>query len=170
MSRPSWRSKLLLTYSSWLLGPNWPVSGELDVIENVNSASTNEITLHTNQGCSISNSSVSSGTVVQSNCDIVATNNQGCSVHTSDSATFGETFNANQGGIYTTEWTSDAINVWFFPRGNLPLDIGLGKPDPTGWDTPLARFAGSCDIDEHIMNQQIESDLFTSILPLLIKS
>jgi hypothetical protein len=60
--------------------------------------------------------------------------------------TFGTNFNMNQGGVYATEWTS------------VPSDIDTGVPDPTGWGTPLADFSGSCDIDEHVMNQQIESE------------
>ncbi|KAF6233426.1 hypothetical protein HO173_008358 [Letharia columbiana] len=29
---------------------------------------------------------------------------------------FGDGLNANGGGVYATEWTSEQINAWFFPR------------------------------------------------------
>jgi hypothetical protein len=144
-----------LIFGSWLLGPNWPASGEVDIIENVNSADTNVMAIHTNQGCSISNTGTFYGTVVESNCDAVATNNVGCAIHTSNTMTFGDGFNDNQGGIYAVEWTSDAITMWFFARSSIPPDIVSGAPDPSGWAEPLASFSGDCEIDEYILNQQI---------------
>lgn len=38
----------------WMLGPSWPQTGEIDIIEGVNSGSTNTMSLHTSQGCTIS--------------------------------------------------------------------------------------------------------------------
>lgn len=37
---------------SWMYGPNWPASGEIDIIEGVNLNTHNSITLHTSPGCS----------------------------------------------------------------------------------------------------------------------
>lgn len=34
--------------------------------------------------------------------------------------------------MYATEWTSDYIRVWFFPRSAIPNNIkNGGQPDPS---------------------------------------
>lgn len=142
----------------WLLGPNWPDSGEVDIIENVNSASTNQMTLHTNAGCSITNNGLSSGTILGTNCDVDASGNAGCSMATSNTESYGNGFNTANGGVYATEWTSNGIGIWFFPRSSIPSDIAAGTPNPSNWGLPLAEFSGGCDIDEHFVNQQIVFD------------
>lgn len=45
----------------------------------------------------------------------------------------GDGFNAAGGGIYATEWTSNGISIWFFPRNGIPADLVSGTPSPTGW-------------------------------------
>lgn len=59
--------------------------------------------------------------------------------------------------MYATEWTSAAINIWFFSRGYIPPDIVEGSPDPTSWGQPAAQFQGDCDIDSHFQNLSIVS-------------
>ena len=146
----------------WTLGPNWPASGEIDIIEGVNSQSTNSLTAHTNGDCSITNTGAMSGTISTSNCDVNdpdQATNAGCSIATSNTESYGPGLNAMGGGVYATEWTSNAISIWFFPRGAIPNDISSGSPDPSNWGLPVAHFAGACDIDEHFQNQQIMFDL-----------
>jgi hypothetical protein len=130
----------------------------VDIIENVNSASTNQMTLHTDAGCTITNNGLSSGDILGTNCDVAATGNAGCSIATSNTASYGDGFNSANGGVYATEWTSSAISMWFFPRSAIPSDITSGSPDPSNWGMPMAEFSGGCDIDEHFMNQQIVFD------------
>lgn len=145
----------------WMLGPDWPNNGELDIIENVNSATTNIMTLHTDSGCTISSSGTFSGLVTTDNCDVNAPNqatNQGCSIQSSNTATYGVGFNENGGGIYATEWTSLGISIWYFPRSAIPSDILAGTPTPENWGMPLSTFSGGCDIDEHVDNMQIVFD------------
>lgn len=36
-----------------MVGPNWPSSGEIDIIEGVNDAAQNQMTLHTSPGCTV---------------------------------------------------------------------------------------------------------------------
>lgn len=146
----------------WTLGPNWPSSGEIDIIEGVNSQSTNSLTAHTNGDCSITNTGAMSGTISTSNCDVNDPNqatNAGCSIATSNTESYGPGLNGIGGGVYATEWTSNSISIWFFPRGTIPNDISSGSPDPSNWGLPVAHFAGACDIDEHFQNQQIMFDL-----------
>ena len=82
----------------WLFGPNWPSSGEIDVIEGVNLAGTDTITLHTAAGCTINTAGSQSGTVLQnSNCN--ADNaNTGCGVTTTTANAYGDAFNNIGGG------------------------------------------------------------------------
>lgn len=117
----------------------------------------NAMTGHTTDGCSI-NSSGFSGTLTTSNCYASAPGqaaNAGCGITDASATSYGAGFNAANGGVFATEWTSDAISIWFFPRGRIPGNIAGGNPDPGSWGTPSARFAGQCDIDAHFKAMQI---------------
>ncbi|RDW84455.1 hypothetical protein BP6252_02045 [Coleophoma cylindrospora] len=143
----------------WTVGPNWPASGEIDVIEGVNADTTDTITLHTASGCTMTNTGALSSSSL-SNGDCNAGNaGTGCGFTTQDTQGYGSGFNTVGGGVYAMEWTSSAIQVFFFPRNAIPADITSGSPDPTSWSTPVARFSGSgCDIDSHFMNHNIVFD------------
>lgn len=150
----------------WTVGPDWPNNGEIDIIEGVNLQSHNAMTLHTGAGCSISSTSnkrstLFSGTVATSNCDINAAGqaqNAGCSISTSETSSYGSGFNSAGGGVYATEWTDEAISIWFFPSGSAPANINTA-PDPTTWGLPLASFPStSCDISSKFKNHQIVFD------------
>jgi hypothetical protein len=138
----------------WTFGPNWPASGEIDIIEGVNSQSTDSITLHTSAGCTMSSSgALTSSTLANTDCN-AGNAGTGCSFGTASTQGYGAGFNALGGGVYAMEWTSSAIEVYFFPRNAIPGDITSGNPDPTSWGTPTASFSGSgCEIDSHFMNQ-----------------
>ena len=58
------------------------------------------------------------------------------------------------------EWTSDAINVWFFGRGSVPAGASGDSPDPTTWGAATASFQGGagCTIDDHFQNNNIVLD------------
>ena len=129
-----------------MTGPNWPSSGEIDIIEGVNSQSENQMTMHTSEGC----------TLVEKNCQ----GNQGCAAIGGGSSSYGTGFNSAGGGIYATEWTSDSINIWFFSHGGAPSDIHSANPNPSGWGNPTTSFVGGsgCDIDSHFMNNNIVFD------------
>jgi hypothetical protein len=147
---------------SWTFGPRWPTDGEIDIIEGVNSQAANDMTLHTSAGCTISNTGAFSGTTTTPNCDVNAPGqyaNAGCQIASHDTATYGTGFNENGGGVYATEWTSDAISIWFFPRGAIPGDLSSGSPNPSGWGKPSAKFEGGCDIDQHFKDHNIIFDV-----------
>ncbi|KAI9812461.1 MAG: hypothetical protein M1827_004692 [Pycnora praestabilis] len=145
----------------WTVGPNWPADGEIDIIEGVNQQSQNDMTLHTSSGCSITNNNAFTGAITTANCDVNAagqSTNAGCQIAASAPNTFGTGFNAAGGGVYATEWTSNAISIWFFTRGAIPSDVSSGTPDPTTWGTPVAQFQGGCNIDTYFQSQQIVFD------------
>ncbi|KAF9735704.1 hypothetical protein PMIN06_006766 [Paraphaeosphaeria minitans] len=136
----------------WMFGPNWPYQGEIDILEGVHEQDTNALTLHTSTGCSIgSDTSLFSGSVETQNCDVKAAgqaDNAGCSIKSKDNKSYGAGLNDNGGGVYATEWTSDAISIWFFPRDSVPEGVTGDNPDPSTWGTPSAKWVQeSCDID-----------------------
>lgn len=102
------------------------------------------------------------GTTNSMQCDGSQNGNSGCSINANNSAlyTYGTPFNSNGGGVYATEWTSNHIQTWYFPKGTVPSDITSGNPNPSGWGTPQSSFQGgsSCDIDTHFLNQSLVFD------------
>ncbi|EPE06319.1 glycoside hydrolase family 16 protein [Ophiostoma piceae UAMH 11346] len=151
----------------WTFGPNWPSSGEIDIIEGVNSQATDAVTLHTSAGCTMTKTGSQSDTVFstgESSVDCGADGGStGCSLATTDTNAYGAGFNANGGGVYAMELSSDAISVWFFARNStMATNLAVGgsaaaAPNTADFGTPVARFSG-CDIDSHFKQQQIIFD------------
>jgi len=148
----------------WTLGPNWPNNGEIDILEGVNTQTTNTMTLHTSDGCTMSGvSRPMTGSVNSANCYVNApgqASNQGCGVQDDSTKSYGDGFNNNGGGIYAVEWTTSAIKIWFFPRGKIPSNVYATHPDPSGWTTPDSVFPlGSNCPSSHFNNHNIVLDL-----------
>ena len=141
-----------------MLGPNWPNDGEIDIIEGINDNENNAMTLHTSQGCSITDDdSAFSGTMVYSDCWINDPNqpsNAGCSIENQNISSYGSDFNSIGGGVIVTEWTSSAINIWWFPRGTTPSDLQAENPNPASWTEPVAQYEGGCDIPSYFADLQ----------------
>ena len=135
----------------WTSGPDWPNSGEIDIIEAINLQKSPIITLHSGTGCTVANTGSAAGSVLED-----ASCNPGCSQSTTDTQAYGDGFNAVKGGAYATQWTTSGIAIWFFPRASIPADITAGKPDPTTWGKPLTNFvdAGSCDFATHFKSNR----------------
>ncbi|CBX95474.1 hypothetical protein IAQ61_004299 [Plenodomus lingam] len=146
----------------WTFGPNWPNSGEIDILEGVNDQTNNGMTLHTGPGCKIGEDrTVFSGTVDSQNCDINAegqSKNKGCTIKHPSTQSYGEGLNAIGGGVYAVDWTDQAISVYFFPRNSIPEDVLGASPNPSGWGKPAAKFTGGCNIPQFIKQQQIVFD------------
>jgi len=145
---------------SWMLGPNWPSGGEIDIIEGINQQSQNNMTLHTSPGCFIINTDTFTGRLNTTDCygnALGQANNAGCQITASTSNTYGIGFNTIKGGVYATEWTSSYISIYFFLRSQVPADIDRNNLDVSTWVPPLAQFQGNCDVDTHFQNQQIVS-------------
>ncbi|KAH7322008.1 glycoside hydrolase family 16 protein [Rhexocercosporidium sp. MPI-PUGE-AT-0058] len=129
-----------------MFGPNWPASGEIDIIEGVNAQLTNSITLHTSPGCTISNPNSQPGTVTQSTDCNLSSAQEGCSVRTSSPKNFGRGFNALGGGVYAMQWASS----------------GIYRPNTWAWGQPLATFEsvanGGCDFNRAFRDQNLVFD------------
>ncbi|KAH9891115.1 concanavalin A-like lectin/glucanase domain-containing protein [Cubamyces lactineus] len=135
----------------WSNGPNWPAGGEIDMVEGVNDYTNNQVTLHTNSGCSMPSSdpnalNITGTLVATTDCAAAETGNAGCGVRGSQTNSYGATFNDIGGGVYATLWDEDGIKTWFFPRSSIPSDLAAGAPQPDSWGSPMASFpASSCD-------------------------
>ncbi|KAI9847965.1 MAG: hypothetical protein M1837_001482 [Sclerophora amabilis] len=144
----------------WMVGSNWPDDGEIDILEGVNDQAQNAMTLHTSAGC-VSTSPDHSGMLETDDCDVNAPHqhkNAGCKITHPSTSSYGADFNAHHGGVYATEWTSQAIKIWFFTRDRIPHDIAAGTPNPSTWGQPSAHFAGDCDIDSRFHDLRIIFD------------
>ncbi|KAI4112052.1 MAG: hypothetical protein LQ339_000059 [Xanthoria mediterranea] len=135
----------------WMTGPNWPNSGEIDIIEGVNNQVQNQMTMHTGPGCTLAGSSYDGGLCY--------------STKPERSNNYGTGLNNAGGGVYAMEWTSAAINIWFFPRNGIPGDISSAanpnpNPNPAAWGPATASFLGgdNCNIDRHFQRHNIVFD------------
>ncbi|OOQ87823.1 putative glycosidase C21B10.07 [Penicillium brasilianum] len=147
----------------WLTDPsNWPEHGEIDVMESNNKGTQgNDMTLHTTSGCKMNAKRKETGTALYSNCLNTANDNAGCGVK-GKSATYGEAFNNNGGGVYAMELRDAGIRVWMFSRDDIPSDISnsTSSPDPSTWGEALADFPSThCDISSHFKNQSIIANI-----------
>ncbi|KAJ3316081.1 hypothetical protein HDV04_000290 [Boothiomyces sp. JEL0838] len=121
----------------WLVGPNWPLNGEIDILEGTNGFGNNTSTLHTQDRCIMIEDGLPmdcSHLVSRTGCNSVATAPN----------TFGEGFNSVQGGIYAMEWIAQSnghIKIWFFQRDSIPIDIINGKPLPDTWPTDSGAYS-----------------------------
>ncbi|KAJ4344912.1 hypothetical protein N0V95_006112 [Ascochyta clinopodiicola] len=155
--RPSLR--LVSKKNFWMVGPDWPTGGEIDILEGVNEQTNNAMTLHTAPNCKIGpDTSIFAGEITTPNCDVNAFNqskNAGCSIEDPSTNSYGVGLNAIGGGVYATQWTAEAISVYYFPRGSVPDDVLGDAPNPDGWGKPAAKFTGGCDIEDMFKEQQI---------------
>ncbi|MCJ1475749.1 hypothetical protein MMC13_004413 [Lambiella insularis] len=147
----------------WLTDPsNWPLHGEIDVVEAMNQASTgNQMTLHTTDGCDMSVKREMTGTALSTNCLNSTDDNAGCGVQGPED-TYGKALNDIGGGVYAMELREAGIRTWFFPRASIPSDISNDNstPDPSSWGTALADFPSTdCDIASHFTNQSIIANI-----------
>ncbi|KAL2814358.1 concanavalin A-like lectin/glucanase domain-containing protein [Aspergillus cavernicola] len=144
----------------WMVGPDWPAGGEIDIIEGVSLLENNAVALHTTTDCSINDMGFT-GDLQTSNCYISAPdqgNNAGCGIKIPSTASYGDGFNDAGGGVYATEWTATGFKTWLFGHESVPTDISDGQPDPSSWPTPDAAFAGDCDFERHFWDMQIVFD------------
>ncbi|KAN0104960.1 glycoside hydrolase family 16 protein [Hyaloscypha variabilis] len=137
----------------WMLGPNWPYGGEIDIIEGVNSNVDNLMSLHTSPGCTVDSNVGQLGSQATTVCDTSVNSNSGCGVDSSDPRSYGTSFNTAGGGIYATQITPTSISIWFFPRTSIPSNLH----DPATWGLPQAAFSG-CDIESHFSNLSLVFD------------
>jgi len=99
--------------SFWTYGlqEEWPLAGEIDIIEAINNMDHNQIALHTRGGCSqtvIPNSQT--GNTIENDCST----DRGCIVAETKPNSFGAGFAAAGGGVYAVQMATSGIYVWFW--------------------------------------------------------
>ncbi|KAI1498722.1 glycoside hydrolase family 16 protein [Biscogniauxia marginata] len=140
-------------------GEEWPVGGELEIIEGASTAERNLFSAHTSAGCEAPCDGVS-GVQGLKDCSR-SPDNFGCNYASpiSDTTSYGDAFNAGGGGVYALEWDSEDLKIWHFPRSAIPDDISFApvtNPDPSTWGPPQAIFGGSsCDPDTYFFNMSL---------------
>ncbi|KAH0431262.1 hypothetical protein KCU90_g5820, partial [Aureobasidium melanogenum] len=127
--------------------------------EGVNMASTNQIAAHTAPNCTMKFQN-QTGWANGYDCAVSTGGAAGCATGSNDQTGYGDGFNANGGGVYAMQWTSEFMKVWFFPRNAIPASISSGSPSPAlDFGTPVGNFdGGSCDIDSHFINHRMIFD------------
>ncbi|GAA5999216.1 hypothetical protein JCM5350_003384 [Sporobolomyces pararoseus] len=139
---------------------NWPYGGEIDIIEGVHDSVQNQATLHTAPGCTLSTPMQASGTILETTCNAFENFNVGCGVQDQSKSSYGSGWNAAGGGVYATTFDETGVSVWNFLRDEIPSDITAGKPDPSNWGTPSARWDSStCDMQKFFGPQSIVFDI-----------
>ncbi|KAG7529178.1 hypothetical protein FFLO_05765 [Filobasidium floriforme] len=129
----------------WYCGPNWPNGGEVDIVEGVNGAERNQMTLHTGEGCKLTSPGVFSGQTLGTDCHSAPGKNDGCGIASAADRTTGKGFNDDGGGVYVTAWMDGGISIWIFKRWDTPEDVWdrSRTPEPDSWRLPDAHFAAS---------------------------
>ncbi|KAI0830328.1 concanavalin A-like lectin/glucanase domain-containing protein [Trametes gibbosa] len=144
--------------SFWTKGQNWPIGGEIDIIEAVNLMTFNQMALHTQGGCTQPSSVTQTGTTGNTNCSTDA----GCTVAETQANSFGESFATAGGGVWAAQIDSSGIYIWFWTRSNVPSSVSSATDsvDPSSWGTPSASYpSSSCDINQFFTPQQIVLDI-----------
>jgi hypothetical protein len=142
--------------SFFLLGPNWPQDGEIDVIEGVNMMPHNQITIHTRGGCVPGIGPGGERGVRMGHKDCGADGGFiGCGVSHNVGHGYGAGMNAAGGGVYATLWTDDGIKVWQWPRRQTPRDALGQNPDPARWGQPVANWGGGCNFKDSFKDMHL---------------
>jgi hypothetical protein len=144
----------------WSVGPDWPNGGEIDILEGVHDMPTNQYTLHTSEGCTLSHEGIEvKARRVNDQCAVSGVDNRGCAFVDTDDRSYGKPFNMVAGGVFAHLWNSDGIKVWHFARGEIPGDIEAQQPNPDTWGPPVAFWSpATCDMSKHFYEHSLVID------------
>ena len=84
-------------------------SPEIDILEAVNRATNNQMTLHTSPGCTQPAGVVQSGMTSGSNCSAGTNSSDGCTVIEEQPNSYGAGFNDAGGGVWATQFDVSGI-------------------------------------------------------------
>jgi hypothetical protein len=152
----------LTLYFRWTFGDShspWPSQGEIDVIEGIHYQGNNSMVVHTaSAGCTC---------VLHHSPDLQTGepygNGFGCNkkapnyyIKAEDqrrSSYGGPNF---RGGVYAMQWKEEYIKIWFFPRGEEPVDSVTGRPAPHRWGLPAMHLdMKQCGLSERFREHKV---------------
>ncbi|GAA5959343.1 hypothetical protein JCM8115_000081 [Rhodotorula mucilaginosa] len=146
----------------WTFNWPWPSYGEIDVYEGVNSRFFNQMTLHTENGCTRSGSQTGNVQWASPNCYAYSGGDNGCTVFDYDPSSYGAGFNAAGGGVFALQIAETGVSIWRWQRSQIPRDVQSGNPRPYTWGTPVAEWDGAtCDTRTFIQKQMLTFDITT---------
>ncbi|WWC59856.1 uncharacterized protein I303_102418 [Kwoniella dejecticola CBS 10117] len=144
-------------------GATWPQQGEIDTIEGVNMGWSNQMALHTEDGCAITTSSSAySGTVNDTSCYYSDNDNSGCGITDTNYNSYGSAFASNGGGVFVTSLSTEGISIWFFSRSDIPTAISGADSsiDTSSLGTPSASYSNEgCEISKFFGAQSLVFDI-----------
>lgn len=155
-------------------GVNWPVNGEIDVMEGIgftsNGRQANLMSVHLNETSHLSTPDGSyTGEMTSNDCKTsYGLGNTGCSFRdrNENGVSWGLDFNAANGGIWALQFgDGQGVKVWFWGRhsGRIPTELSFRHRapsllTPSQWGKPMANFQSKA-IDRQILAQQIIMDI-----------
>ncbi|KAG1880544.1 glycoside hydrolase family 16 protein [Suillus tomentosus] len=151
--------------SFWTVGPQWPMAGEIDIVEGVNNQDTNQMALHTgtNQTCTnemTNGTQQFTGQIKKTNCYSTGHADSGCIIEDTDTSSFAYGFNNAEGGVFALLWDNSAgMSIWHFARANIPADLIAQTPRPSTWGIPAGFWSSqTCDITANFYDHQMVID------------
>ncbi|KAI1798075.1 concanavalin A-like lectin/glucanase domain-containing protein [Ganoderma leucocontextum] len=143
----------------WTKGPLWPDDGEIDIVEGINMMSSNQMAIHTLDGCTTDKNIVQSGSLGFTNCSA----GPGCTVHENKANSFGEGFANAGGGVWATQFDVAGVFIWFWSRPDVPAELTQNQStiDISSWGTPSASYpvSADCPITKYFTPQQLVIDI-----------
>ena len=119
--------------------PNWPMAGEIGIVEGIDNQSSNRMALHsgTSNSCTLNvmgSQGIFTDDILTTNCYTTAIVDVGCVIQDTDTRSYGYGFNDAQGGVFALVWdTSTGMSMWHFARANIPAGITNQTPTPANW-------------------------------------
>ncbi|KAF9221534.1 hypothetical protein BS17DRAFT_711086 [Gyrodon lividus] len=146
----------------WSQAVQWPQGGEIDTFEGVNLQTNNQMSLHTEPGCTQVSPNETSTIVTSTDCAYDANSNQGCIVQDPSTASFGSGFDSVGGGAFVTEFATSGISIWFFQRAQIPSALSNNESiiDTATFGTPVGNWPSTgCNVQEYFQPQQLIFDI-----------
>ncbi|KAG9315686.1 glycoside hydrolase family 16 protein [Chiua virens] len=135
----------------------WPQGGEIDTFEGVNLQTTNQMSLHTETGCTQVSPNETSTLVTSTNCSYAANENQGCIVMDPSSSSFGAGFSNVGGGAFVTEFASSGISVL---KSQPALSNNESTIDTSTFGVPVGNWPSTgCNVAGFFQPQQLIFDI-----------
>ena len=90
----------------WTRATNWPHGGEIDILESVNLQTFNQMSLHTDSGCTQPSDVTQLGKLAPTGADCSAGTSSaiGCGVQETKANSFGEGLNDAGGGVWAAQF------------------------------------------------------------------